>query len=441
MLKKIFSFLLIFCFVFTLILGSKNVYADETSSKTLSYSCNVFGEDYFYQLSNAPADTICVGMNMKGSFRLAFYSLSPFSSSVLHYTKFVNGELKEDVSGNATDHSYTYTSDYGTRCVYYTGGYEAMLSYFGGYSGYSLYVNCTSYEDGYEKICEYLIDGRVSDGMEIISNNESSSDLGYLQNIQCTTLVKNAYTDTSNEYAGEKKYKFSYSLTTSTGFDLRSSGADVEYCIKIKGGYTTLLNDYKSLPTVVSDCLSAGNGNFNFYIESGVLNELYSSFRSDASMMAKTIDSQIYIYMRPIQSENGVKKYGGWSRIKFDKGNIQVSQLTVDNGTTSTGAISSEADGEEDDFVIENSTTGNSSYGSGSDFEEAESNASSSNTNSSNWEEDETLEYVKSYVQMIGEWPVIIGSIFSFLPDWVLGTVSVSFALILFLIIYKLVRG
>lgn len=283
-----------------------------------------------------------------------------------------------------------------------------------------------------------LINGSGSGG----SSGTYDDSLGYLKNVKCTALVINDKVqdgNSPNEYAGDKKYKLSYSYTTSSGFDLRSSGADVQFYVKIKGGYTTLTGKYHSLPTALSDSYKAGNGNNYFYIggDSNVsLNVLFGQFRNEASLFAKTIDSTIYVYMRPVS--NG--KYGGWTRCKFDNGVISgTKNMEVDTGTTKDGTITKENDGEDDGLIIDSSSSSSVASGSGKDFNDAESNASVKPSDGSQITGDintlDILEIFKSFrswlsefVGSFGEFPSLIAKTFPFLPAVITSGISIGFA-------------
>ena len=274
------------------------------------------------------------------------------------------------------------------------------------------------------------------------SSGSYDDSLGYLKNVKCTALVVNDKVqdgNSPNEYAGDKKYKLSYSYTTTSGYDLRADGADVEFLVKIKGGYTTLTGKYHSLPTALSDSYKAGNGKNYFYIggDSNVsLNELFGQFRNEASLFAKTIDSTIYVYMRPVS--NG--KYGGWTRCKFDNGVISgTKNMEVDTGTTKDGTITKENDGEDDGLIIDSSSSSSVASGSGKDFNDAESNATVKPSDGSQITGDintlDILEIFKSFrswlsefVGSFGEFPSLIAKTFPFLPAVITSGISIGFA-------------
>lgn len=256
-----------------------------------------------------------------------------------------------------------------------------------------------------------------------------NADLGYLQNIGRQVIYKGA-SGTNQDY----KFKYTYGLTTSTGFDLRTEGADVEYLIKVKGGYKTLFGNYYSLPTVMSDSFYAGNGMSYFYIDSETFNDLVLSFRTDDVPFTASLSYIEYVYMRPILKDGADVFYGLWSKVYVEDGSYK-----VDYGTTSDGNVSAEGDGEDDDFNSVGSGGVSESLGSGSDWDEAESNSKPSGSTSTT--DDELLEQAESLVSQIGEIPQLIATLFSFLPSWCLTLFGVGFGILVLLIIYKLIRG
>lgn len=266
---------------------------------------------------------------------------------------------------------------------------------------------------------------------EYIEENEPvyNADLGCLQNIGREVIYKRA-SGTNQDY----KFKFTYGLTTSTGFDLRTEGADVEYVIKIKGGYDTLFGNYYSLPTVVSDSYYSGNGMSYFYIDSETFNNLVLSFRTDDVPITATLNFTEYVYMRPILKDGTCTYYGLWSKVYGDEGDYK-----VDYGTTPDGNVSDEEDGEDDSFTSFGSDDVTDSIGGGDDWDEAESNSKTNDDTSV--DTDDLMENAESIVKQIGQIPQLIADLFSFLPSWCLTLFGVGFGVLVLLIIYKLIRG
>lgn len=257
-----------------------------------------------------------------------------------------------------------------------------------------------------------------------------NAELGHLQNIRRQARFLGSSSGTNQDY----QFEFSYGLTTSTGFDLRTEGADVEYLVKIKGGYETLFGNYYSLPTVKTDSFYAGNGVDSFVIYSETFNNLVQSFRTDDVPITASLEYTEYVYARPILKDGADTYYGLWSRIYSEDGSYR-----VDYGTTPDGMVSTEGDTENEEFESVGSDDVDNSLGSGSDWEDAESNSRPDNNNSLT--DDELIEQAGSLIEQIGEIPQFISELFSFLPSWCLTLFGVGFGLIVFLIIYKLVRG
>lgn len=384
-----------------------------------------------------------------------FFSLSSFSL-VYDRTDYLNGELQSTFTNlqQSSVRKKVELSDGSSQYVYMSLVLQSSPNIYeisGNFAG-TIVSDFDSSENGiYVHVLNYLKTGDDSGFEKNIpefsdSKAVYSTDLGHLQNITCSTLVtdSNAVGDktnnTANRYSGNKTWKYTYSYATSTGFDLRQDGADVQYCVKIKGGYTTMTGSYNSLPTVVSDYCYVGNECNYFYIGANglSLNDLYAKFRTDASMWAKTIDDTVYVYMRPVYCNGSKWTYGEWAKFYFKDGSF-VNDGVVEIGTTSTGGISSEDDGVEDDFQTSGTDTPQVSIGEGTDLDDAESNVKPSGSSAAIG--DDVFQNIQSLVSQIGQIPAIIAKIFSFLPSWCLALVAVGFSMVVFLIIYKLIRG
>lgn len=411
---------------------------------------------YTVEFTSEPSSYMPLLIKGMGSTYSVYYlSHEYFSYDVSHVLKKDDGNISYSTSHYSSSSYVVKNAEgsdvhiyYSSPLIYDSSSWNLSGSYYGildrtSYSNiqdfnqdlYNIYTGKTDIP-GYEvNVPEF------SDSQALYS-----TDLGHLQNIICSTLVtdSNAVGDktnnTANRYSGNKTWKYTYSYATSTGFDLRQDGADVQYCVKIKGGYTTMTGSYNSLPTVVSDYCYVGNECNYFYIGANglSLNDLYAEFRTDASMWAKTIDDTVYVYMRPVYCNGSKWTYGEWAKFYFKDGSF-VNDGVVEIGTTSTGGISSEDDGVEDDFQTSGTDIPQVSIGEGTDLDDAESNVKPSGSSASIG--DDVFQNIQSLVSQIGQIPAIIAKIFSFLPSWCLALVAVGFSMVVFLIIYKLIRG
>lgn len=105
---------------------------------------------------------------------------------------------------------------------------------------------------------------------------------------------------------------------------------------------------------------------------------------------------------------------------------------------------SENGDFDESDNWVDDEDDGNNDVETGSDSVHDSDEAKDNFANVSN-KTDSSVEgataTMKSLLEMVGNIPKIIAKLFSFLPDWCLAMIALSFAALVILIIYKLVRG
>lgn len=134
-----------------------------------------------------------------------------------------------------------------------------------------------------------------------------------------------------------------------------------------------------------------------------------------------------------IPSDSSKWYCGGWRAMDCNA-DIQVGQSDK----------SENGDFDESDNWVDDEDDGNNDVESGSDSVHDSDEAKDNFANVSN-KTDSSVEgataTMKSLLEMVGNIPKIIAKLFSFLPDWCLAMIGLSFAALVILIIYKLVRG
>jgi hypothetical protein len=270
---------------------------------------------------------------------------------------------------------------------------------------------------------------------------EYDTDLGYLENVSVTR---------SSVDQGQHSMpvtKINFSTTTSTGVDLRQDGYDVEYYLTMQSYKDGSLYSSASTDSMIlsnNDCGSSESCVSS--ISSGALyitgscdpyQNLYDEVTSGLGLFSSATTS-LQIWMRPVYFDGSDSFYGQWTKISsVGSTNALTGKYTVDvvTGTTDDGKVNSS--GNLDNVTASSSQTGTS--GSGDSYESASSASTPSHEVDSSlsdlWTNAETM------LNGIGNVPLIVASVFSFLPTWCLGFVAVAFGLIVLLIIYKLVRG
>ena len=262
------------------------------------------------------------------------------------------------------------------------------------------------------------------------SSGTYDNELGYLQNIKYTGLKTGNSVNTGDS---DYRFKVSYSLKTSTGVSLKDEGVGVQWLVKLKGGYETLMGQYNSLPTVNSSYYHIMDKSNHFYIDSGLYNDLVKEFRTSDVPFTASLKYTTYIYCRPYRFSSSGNTYGLWSRID-NKGGV----TTINNGTTSTGDVSKEADGEDDDFISESTNTNKPEFGSGTDWDDAESNAGPTDSLgtviNNNFNFGDVLSIFNSFksglgefIKAMGDFPQLIAKTFPFLPTFITSAIGLGF--------------
>ena len=262
------------------------------------------------------------------------------------------------------------------------------------------------------------------------SSGSYDNELGHLQNIKYTALKTG---NSSNTGDSDYRFKVSYSLKTSTGVSLKDEGVGVQWLVKLKGGYETLMGEYNSLPTVNSSYYHIMDKSNHFYIDSGLYNDLVNEFRTSDVPFTASLKYTTYIYCRPYRFSSSGNTYGLWSRID-NKGGV----TTINNGTTSTGDVSKESDGEDDDFISESTSTNKPEFGSGTDWDDAESNAGPTDSIGTvignNFNFGDVLSIFNSFksglgefIKAMGDFPQLIAKTFPFLPTFITSAIGLGF--------------
>lgn len=105
----------------------------------------------------------------------------------------------------------------------------------------------------------------------------------------------------------------------------------------------------------------------------------------------------------------------------------------------SSGEVSSDGSFTPDGNV---NVDGTGTTGTGKDADDADADTNANDKIQSKHDSSNTtFDKLEEFVQGIGDVPKIIADIFSFLPSWCLDVVAIGFALLMFLIVVKFIRG
>lgn len=325
-----------------------------------------------------------------------------------------------------------------------------------------IFVLCDGMEDGYSKIAKYIKTGEKSDGM-IIGGSDTqptavtNESIGYLQdvklNLSYITPIKgdSIFETTNYQIYTDMIYNLKWNnKKTSTNYDISSSYvqlyAKAEYC---KSEYDTVsatdfieLGDYEKA--------SKGKLKFSFLelfeksnnCKSAYLSEfpLSSADYKNGKLQACSVTSNIK-YKFYIRVYKGTDK-GPWLCVS-EKGSHHSNEF-VNSGVkvpfnVSSGDLDSDGTYKPDGNINEN---GNGITGTGTDKDDADADTNANDKIQSKHDSSNTtFDKLEEFIQGIGDVPKMIADIFSFLPTWCLEVVAIGFALLIFLIVVKFIRG
>ena len=134
--------------------------------------------------------------------------------------------------------------------------------------------------------------------------------------------------------------------------------------------------------------------------------------------------TEYYVRLLRYDKNSGKVKCGGWVKIDINRGTS--SQLP--DSTSDTGGFDDDTGDWKDDDDSDDSYHDHV----GDDGEILPI---------PDMDFDGILDAIYSLFDLIGSFPSLLGQVFSFLPSWLISSVSVSIALILIIAIYKMIRG
>jgi hypothetical protein len=272
---------------------------------------------------------------------------------------------------------------------------------------------------------------------------EYSEDLGSLKDIQYKMLyLRDNVLDSSDVY-----YKFDFNSHTTSGIDLTQDCYDVVYYWECYADGVSLFGKDISVDSLFSDKFLTKEKQDSVYSlkEFAYEGDLYNIFESvidNKPAVCRSFNVVTKLHVAPIYYDGTNSYIGNWSHITFPN---------IANSETLPELVEDEFDGNglENDYEIttdnpdgsSSTINGTSTIGVGSTIDEAEHNSNLGTSTDVSVGSDDLWSNAQSMLEGIGNIPVIIAGIFSFLPSWCLGFIAVGFGLVVVLIVYKLVRG
>lgn len=154
---------------------------------------------------------------------------------------------------------------------------------------------------------------------------------------------------------------------------------------------------------------------------------------------------KISIFVRPYQVVEGQIRYGAWTKC-YSRFNGSHSESGHEDGGYDNDE-DSEHDSD-DNYAEDEDYHDDGEAGVGYDDDSAEDAADqheNDNNNGGNGgnggNSNVNLDSIKDLVNQIGNVPLLIAKIFSFLPSWCLTLIATAFAMFIFLLLIKLIRG
>lgn len=437
MKKYYLSFIFSFCFLLGCIfVGSSDVYASPVKDKN-GFNCTDVDASFSYLLTGGnlggisdPTITLDIvpGSSSvyviplmylyKDEYYVEFYmaSLKPFTFTY-HHTGFDADPIYVSFSSNGYYVTVQQNVDIGSVI-------NTSFSY--------LFSDSLS---GHDKLVFSYLNGTCPD--ENIYPMDSSFDevsaeydpnIGYLENVQSKNLFLN---DSPSIESGDVPYmeKISYNYKTSTGFDIRQKGVQIQYGFYVHG-YGRFLGGIGSkidVPDYKSPFYYSSTDVNYITINNTMFTSLVDSWKAGTDKLHAF--SGVYYgidkWLRVVYFDGSKSYYGGWTQISVDEDDNDSISI-VNQGVTNDGQIGSNLD------RIDDSSTLDRYSGYGDTFEEAEIN--SNYVNDSNASGDVQANF-NSLVSMVGNIPIIFSRLFSFLPPWCLAFVGICFTILVVLMV------
>ena len=279
------------------------------------------------------------------------------------------------------------------------------------------------------------------------SNNATHSDkLGSLMGVSSDVL----FITGANNQTVDSAYLLRWKGKTSTGFNLNGMDGykkiEVQTRIELKGYYYSGVGTSGDKLELVHnadswyDCSNVTASKKKVRVATSEIESnlpsFFDEYKNISNLHGKDYD--IKFYMRPVAFSDDGWVYGDWIRYTINK-------------VTGTGYITGESTGEvtggdfdpsTGEFVPDPDSPSNGTTdvgtGNGSSLDDAEDDAI---TNGGGGGSSGGLTDLKSFFEMVGQIPVLISDILSFLPAWCLGFIAFGFAVFVALMIVKAVRG
>lgn len=448
----------------------RSVFASDLSF-SLSYMGDANGTiinlDFFYL---NPSDVFMIGVPYKINNQISctymFVSLSPFqANSIGHmlsyaYSGGTNFSRNMDYSGSFDRFYYNYFSFniIDPQCDFlYETFYDAVpyhitcLQDMNVVSGIDTYAEYEEYFSGEVADAIYsLLNGHPNDNVESNSSfiyENAVDELGYIVNVHASNAVE-------TETNGGKDWinRIKYSRRTSTDFDLKSDGADVQYFFVFNGVAKTKLGlgSKIDMSEYTSDARYAGNEHTYFSYTSDDWRSVYQDWMNanNLSSTDRVVDTDVEVWMRPILKENIFSpiKVGGWTVLTEDGGTYLIDSdetcnYNDDNSELKPGRDSNSSNG--DSAKTDNTQKIGVDLDDSDAVDDALDNGNHVNTTDQIKDQfnDFDLGDLPTILDELGEaaqsFAEVLKVVFSWLPSWVVGSIIAAVFIWIFMLIKR----
>lgn len=378
--------------------------------------------------------------NVKRGVIYYYTSKSPFSGSIEFNRKYDQGDWSETETEDIPLRDFR--EDY--NCYFYFSSVYWSSTYSPTFSGKYVRVRITDFQNGPKDVISRYYSGEDLSDVIVESNLDGSGiydeSIGFLDNIQLKHL-----STTYDEFV-----RVSFGSQTTNGFELKSTDScDVKVEAYFLQHYENVLpsDDKEMISSVYTDDVDSYCVDYSVtelfewaYENHGQYDFEENKYKRWAEWGAAIFDrwiaeSKCYsdIFIRPYVVENGVKRYGGWTKIRVQyNSNGNYDDAKIETGLTDGTGL--------EDFKNFESTTPDKKVpvysGSGTTIDEADSNI-----NYSQFESGGVIESSDDMINMLGDFPDLFAKLFSFLPEWCITLIAISFGMAAVLLVAKIVRG
>lgn len=286
------------------------------------------------------------------------------------------------------------------------------------------------------------------DGVGVSSSYENAvDDLGYIVDVHASNVIE-------TETNGGKDWinRIKYSRKTSTDFDLKSDGADVQYFFVFNGSAKTKLGlgSKIDMSEYISDARYAGNEHMYFSYSSDDWRAVYQNWMSanNLSSTDRVVDTDVEIWMRPVYKENifSSTKVGGWTVLTEDGGTYLIDSDETcnyddDNSDLKPGRDSNTSNG--DSNKTDNSQKIGVDLDDSDAVEDGLDNGNHVNTTDQIKDQfnDFDLGNLPTILEQLGEaaaaFAGLIGVVFSWMPSWVRASLIAAVCIWIFMLIKR----